>query len=159
MGMKCLVVVKVLSDGGRVRGCNREGAGGLRWVLVRVVGSPVWPRRGREGEKHNGVGWVWSGSVGAVLCCAALRCAAVGCGGDKGEAGGRAEEWEKKGKTAKQDAGAREVLAGETGDRDGRREREREGLTGWLSVGTNANLSSLMVGNSGSGRKRMWCLS
>lgn len=46
-----------------------------------MVGSPVWPRRGREGEKHT-LGLVEFGSVGAAT---ALRCAVVGCGGDKGE--------------------------------------------------------------------------
>lgn len=38
-----------------------------------MVGSPVWPRRGREGEKHT-LGLVEFGSVGAAT---ALRCAAL----------------------------------------------------------------------------------
>lgn len=71
--------------------------------------------QGAVARVRNTMGLGGFGPVGAVL-----RCAAVGCGGDKDEAGGRAEEWEK-GKTAKQDAGASSRLAGE---REGERERD-----------------------------------
>lgn len=93
------------------------------------------------------MGLVGFGSVGAALLSDVV-------GTKARRVGGRAKKWEK-GKAARQNAGVRVELAGEReAEREGKREADR--LAECRE--TNANLSRL-VGNSGSGRKRMWCLS
>lgn len=75
---------------------GREGRDGI----VREVGSPVWPRRGREGEKHNRVGLSWAGWLVGGLVGAALLLSDV-----VGTKARRARGGMGRGKTARQDAG------------------------------------------------------
>lgn len=128
---------------------------GLSGWLGRRFGQDAVARVRNTQWGWLGLVWVW---VGGRWCAVFALCCLSDVVGTKTRAGGRVRGgMEKGGQRNRMPGVKRERLTWL--ERNSREKREGQRLADWLSVGNKCKSVEVLVGNSGSGRKRMWCLS